>query len=187
MPISKISEKAFNKSRCVNLHPGNPPYLLRFAEIVPSKFTNLKSVNITKSLLRSINLQPITLKKEIDGFVFNRLQGALLREAYSLVDQEVISSNDIDLIVKKGLGLRWSVIGPFETIDLNTKGGIENHSKIMVPFYKRIFANKKKSNFEDKAIKQVIQERRKVLPLKNIDKRVFWRDKKIFKLLELLK
>ena len=139
IPISKISEKTINKSRCLNLHPGNPPYLLKFAEIVPSTYTSKKAVEETKSLLYSVNLHPIILKKEIDGFVFNRLQGALLKEAYSLINDDIVSARDIDLLVTNGLGLRWAVLGPFETIDLNTKGGIENHSKIMIPFYKNIF------------------------------------------------
>ena len=187
IPISKISEKIINKSRCLNLHPGNPPYLLKFAEIVPSTYTSKKALDQTKSLLKSIKLHPIILKKEIDGFVFNRLQGALLKEAYSLINDDIVSASDIDTLVTNGLGLRWAVLGPFETIDLNTKGGIENHSKIMIPFYKGIFSKNKKSNFETKSIKKVIIERRKLLPLENLSKRISWRDKTIFKLINLLK
>ena len=187
IPISKISENTINKHRCLNLHPGNPPYLLRFAEIVPSTFTSKKTLDQTKYLLKSVKLHPIILKKEIEGFVFNRLQGALLQEAYSLVNDDIISASDIDLLVKSGLGLRWSVLGPFETIDLNTKGGIENHSKIMIPFYKSMFSENKKSNFETKGIKKVILERRKILPLENLSKRISWRDKTIFKLINFLK
>ena len=187
LPISKISEKTINKDRCLNLHPGNPPYLLKFAEIVPSKFTSKKALDQTKCLLKSIKLHPILLKKEVDGFVFNRLQGALLKEAYSLINNDIVEANDIDLIVRKGLGLRWAVMGPFETIDLNTKGGIEKHSKIMIPFYKSMFSKKGKSNFEKKSIKKVIAERRKLLPLGKISARISWRDKKIFKLINLLK
>ena len=134
-----------------------------------------------------IKLHPIILKKEIDGFVFNRLQGALLQEAYSLVNEDIVSASDIDLLVTSGLGLRWAVLGPFETIDLNTKGGIENHSKIMIPFYKGMFSKNKKNNFEKKAIKRVILERRKILPLENLSKRISWRDRTIFKLINLLK
>jgi len=187
IPISKISEKTINKQRCLNLHPGNPPYLLRFAEIVPSTFTSKKTLDRTKSLLKSIKLHPIILKKEIDGFVFNRLQGALLQEAYSLVNEDIVSASDIDLLVTSGLGLRWAVLGPFETIDLNTKGGIENHSKIMIPFYKGMFSKNKNNSFGKKAIKRVILERRKILPLENLSKRISWRDRTIFKLINLLK
>ena len=187
IPVSKISEKTINKSRCLNLHPGNPPYLLKFAEIVPSTYTSKKAVEETKSLLYSVNLHPIILKKEIDGFVFNRLQGALLKEAYSLINDDIVSARDIDLLVTNGLGLRWAVLGPFETIDLNTKGGIENHSKIMIPFYKNIFSKSKNYNFETKSIKKVIIERRKLLPLENLSERISWRDKTISKLINLLK
>ncbi len=185
--ISKISKKTINKQRCLNLHPGNPPHLLRFAEIVPSIFTNKKTLDRTKSLLKSIKLHPIILKKEIDGFVFNRLQGALLQEAYSLVNEDIVSAHDIDLLVTSGLGLRWAVVGPFETIDLNTNGGIKNHSKIMIPFYKGMFSKNKKNNFKTKSLKRVILERRNILPLENLGKRISWRDRKLFKLINLLK
>ena len=187
IPISKICQNTINKQRCLNLHPVNQPYLLRFAEIVPSTITSKKALDLTKSLLKSIKLHPIILKKEIDGFVFNRLQGALLQEAYSLVNEDIVSASDIDLLVTSGLGLRWAVLGPFETIDLNTKGGIENHSKIMIPFYKGMFSKNKNNNFEKKAIKRVILERRKILPLENLSKRISWRDRTIFKLINLLK
>ena len=186
IPISQINVKTLNKERCLNLHPGNPPYLLRFAEIVPSKQTSRKAIGKTKSILKSIGLKPIILKKEIDGFVFNRLQGALLKEAYSLVNDNVVNASDIDSIMTIGLGLRWSVLGPFETIDLNTKGGIENHSQKMIPFYKKMF-EERNSNFEQRSIQKVISERRKLLPLEKIDSKISWRDKKLFKLLNLLK
>ena len=186
IPISQINVETLNKERCLNLHPGNPPYLLKFAEIVPSKQTSRKAIGKTRSILKSIGLRPILLKKEIDGFVFNRLQGALLKEAYSLINDNVANASDIDSIMTLGLGLRWSVLGPFETIDLNTKGGIENHSQKMVPFYKKMF-EKSTSNFEQASIQKVISERRKLLPLEKIDAKISWRDKKLFKLLNLLK
>ena len=186
IPISQINVKTLNKERCLNLHPGNPPYLLRFAEVVPSKDTSKKAINKTISILNSIKLKPIILKKEIDGFVFNRLQGALLREAYSLVDENIVNASDIDSIITKGLGLRWAVVGPFETIDLNTKGGIEKHNERMIPFYRKMFAGKK-ANFTKNSIKKVITERRKSLPLEQLDEKITWRDKKLFKLINLLK
>ena len=115
------------------------------------------------------------------------VSAASLALAYSLINDDIVSASDIDSLVTNGLGLRWAVLGPFETIDLNTKGGIENHSKIMIPFYKGIFSKSKKSNFETKSIKKVIIERRKLLPLENLSKRISWRDKTIFKLINLLK
>ncbi len=82
------------------------------------------------------------MHREVEGFVFNRLQGAVLREAYCLVRDGVIAPGDLDLIVTEGLGLRWSVIGPFETADLNTRGGIASHAAKMGPAYQRMGAER---------------------------------------------
>ncbi|WP_322786645.1 3-hydroxyacyl-CoA dehydrogenase family protein [Advenella kashmirensis] len=67
----------------------------------------------------AVNQKPVTVLREIDGFILNRLQGALLREAFRLVEQGYVSVQDLDTTVSNGLGLRWSFMGPFETIDLN--------------------------------------------------------------------
>ena len=66
----------------------------------------------------------VHVRKEVEGLLFNRLQGAVLREAYCLVRDGVATVEDIDEVVRSGLGLRWSFMGPFETVDLNTRGGV---------------------------------------------------------------
>src|SRR5438270_777748 len=78
---------------------------------------------------------PVSLNKEIPGFLLNRLQGALLGEAFRLVEQGYCSMEDIDRTVKDGLGLRWSFMGPFETIDLNAPGGIADYIRRYGPAY----------------------------------------------------
>jgi len=69
---------------------------------------------------------PILVKKEIEGFILNRLQAALLMEAWRLVKEDYCSVDDLDKTLKDGLGLRWSFMGPFETIDLNAPGGVRD-------------------------------------------------------------
>ncbi len=107
------------------MHPGNPPYLLPVVELVPAPFTDEAVVERAHALLAGAGLSPVRVRVELEGFVFNRLQGAMLREAYALVRDGVASVEDIDRIVKDGLGRRYSVVGPFETSDLNVRGGIE--------------------------------------------------------------
>ena len=87
-------------------------------------------------------MSPVLVKGEPEGFVFNRLQGALLREAYCLVRDGVISPADVDRVVKEGLGRRWAVFGPFETSHLNTRGGIRRHAELMGPAYERMGAER---------------------------------------------
>ena len=110
--------------------------------------------------------------------MFNRLQGALLNEAYSLVQDGVVSVSDIDTIVKDGLGLRWSVVGPFETVDLNTRGGIRKHAERMGGTYQQIGAERGTStSWEPTLIDLVESERREKLPLNMWEDRVRWRDR----------
>jgi 3-hydroxyacyl-CoA dehydrogenase len=78
--------------------------------------------------------------KEIEGFIVNRLQGALLAEAFRLVHEGYVTPEDLDKTVKDGLGLRWSFMGPFETIELNAPGGIPDYCARFTGFYKRLAA-----------------------------------------------
>ena len=85
---------------------------------------------------------PVTLAREVEGFVFNRLQGALLREAYCLVRDGVVTAEGVDRAVRDGLGRRWAVIGPFETAALNVRGGVEAHAARMGEAYARMGAER---------------------------------------------
>lgn len=184
MPASRFASDLPGRARILVVHPGNPPYLLRIAEVVPAPFTSEETVRRSMDFLTSANMQPILLHKEIDGFVFNRLQGAVLREAYSLVRDGVATVDDIDLIVRDGLGLRWSVLGPFETADLNTRGGIAAHAERMGPAYIRM-ANEPGRNdpWLHDLVSTVTSELRKLLPLEHWPDRVAKRDRALMSLL----
>jgi 3-hydroxyacyl-CoA dehydrogenase len=138
LTASAIAAGLPGAGRCLIAHPGNPPYLLPVVELVPSPLTQAGVVEAAEALLRSAGMQPIRLRKEIEGFVFNRLQGAVLREAYRLVRDDVVTPDDLDVVMRAGLGRRWSVLGPFETAELNTRGGLEAHASIMGPAYARM-------------------------------------------------
>jgi L-gulonate 3-dehydrogenase len=176
--ISEIAEHLPGRSRCLIIHPGNPPYLLPVAEVVPAPFTSAETVQRTQALLAATGMIPILVKKEIEGFVFNRLQGALLREAYCLVRDGVATVDDIDQIVRDGLGLRWSIIGPFETADLNTRGGIAAHAERLGPAYARMGAERGQNDpWTKELVANVVAQRRALLPLDQWGERVAWRDR----------
>jgi 3-hydroxyacyl-CoA dehydrogenase len=130
------------RERCLVVHPGNPPYLLPVAEIVPAPFTSSATVARAQSALARAGMVPVLVHGEPEGFVFNRLQGALLREAYCLVRDGVATAADIDRIVSSGLGRRWAVIGPFAVAQLNTRGGVRRHASVMGPAYERMGADR---------------------------------------------
>ncbi len=164
-------------------HPGNPPFLIRVVEIVPAPFTDAGTVQAATALLQSCGMEPVLVRKEVEGFVFNRLQGALLREAYCLVRDGVVSVEDVDQIVRDGLGLRWSVIGPFETADLNTQGGIAAHAEKMGPSYARMGAERGQHDpWTPDLVAKVTAERRARLPLERWAERVAWRDRRLMSL-----
>jgi L-gulonate 3-dehydrogenase len=165
------------RARCLVVHPANPPHLLPVVELVPAPFTDPAVVERTAALLRAAGMSPVHVRREVEGFVYNRLQGAVLREAYCLVRDGVISVDELDRVMREGLGRRWAVIGPFETVDLNTRGGIAQHAERMGPAYERMGAERGQHDPWDEAlVTEVTAQRRALLPLTDWDARVAWRD-----------
>lgn len=138
IPCSRWAATLKGRARCVVVHPGNPPYLLPIAEVVPAPFTNPTVVDTVTDIFTSVGMTPVVVEGEPEGFVFNRLQGALLREAYCLVRDGVVDPASVDLVVSLGLGRRWAIHGPFATAQLNTRGGIRRHADLMGPAYQRM-------------------------------------------------
>lgn len=124
---SRFSEKLKGRARCLVAHPVNPPHLVPIVELAPAPWTDPKIVEKAKRLYEKAGQVPITLRQEKAGFVLNRLQAVLLAEAFRLVGEGVASAEDVDKTIRDGLGLRWSFMGPFETIELNAPGGIPDY------------------------------------------------------------
>ncbi|KAI3556524.1 3-hydroxyacyl-CoA dehydrogenase [Colletotrichum abscissum] len=106
------------------VHPFNPPHIMPLIEIVPSPTTNPDEVRFAKKLFAELGSghRPVVIKKEVPGFVGNRLAFSLLREACSLVDQGVVSTEDVDTIMEASLGPRWAVQGIFKSYNMG--GGV---------------------------------------------------------------
>ena len=136
IPASLYASDVKGKYRCLVAHPINPPHLIPAVEIVPAPFTSEAITQAVKKIITSIDKEPLKLKKEIPGFVVNRLQGALLSEAFNLVKEGVSSAEDIDKAISEGLGLRWSFMGPFQTIHLNAPEGIAGYVKRYEKMYR---------------------------------------------------
>ncbi|MFO1150541.1 MAG: 3-hydroxyacyl-CoA dehydrogenase [Alsobacter sp.] len=179
LPASAFASNLPGRSRILVVHPGNPPTLLRIAEIVPAPFTDPACVGRTRALLEDCGMSTVVVRREVEGFVFNRLQGALLREAWALVADGVAEPDEIDRIVRNGLGLRWAAIGPFETSDLNTRGGIRAHAARMLPAYARMGEERgmTAAPWTPEVVDRVVADRRARLPLEGWAERVAWRDR----------
>jgi 3-hydroxyacyl-CoA dehydrogenase len=166
--------------RALVAHPGNPPHLIPVVELVPSPSTDPGIVDRVETTMRDAGMSPVRVRREIEGFIFNRLQGAVLREAYCLVRDGVASVDDVDRVVREGLGRRWSVIGPFETADLNTRGGIAEHARRLGPAYARMGAERGQDDpWTPELVQRVTEERRRLLPLEQWEERVAWRDRQL--------
>jgi L-gulonate 3-dehydrogenase len=135
---SRFTEKLPGRARCLVGHPVNPPHLVPLVELCGAPWTSPEAIERAKAIYREIGQVPVTINREINGFVLNRLQGALLAEAFRLVGEGYISAEDLDHTVKDGLGLRWSFLGPFETIELNAPGGIPDYCARYTGFYKEL-------------------------------------------------
>jgi L-gulonate 3-dehydrogenase len=178
IPSSAFAEPLRGRARCLVVHPGNPPYLLPIAEVVPAPFTDSEVTDRTVALLEAAEMSVVLVRAEVEGFIFNRLQGAVLREAWCLVRDGVATVEDIDRTMRDGLGRRWALIGPFEASDLNTRGGIAVHAGRMGPGYERMGAERGQHDpWTPELVERVTRERRAVLPLERWQERVRWRDR----------
>ena len=115
---SKIYSKCKNPSRTIVAHPFNPVYMLPGVEIVPGKKTKKKFLNKANKFYKSISMNPIMVKKELPGYLSDRLQEALWREALHIVNEGYASTKDLDRAIEDGPGMRWSLMGTFLTFHL---------------------------------------------------------------------
>ena len=183
IPISAIAEPLGGRARCLVAHPANPPYLLPIVEIVPAPWTSEKAIAAADDLLSGVGQVTVRLKKEIDGFVLNRLQGALLHEAFRLVEDGIATAEDVDRTVCHGLGLRWSFMGPFETIDLNAPGGIADYVDRLGPMYLRFAQERGAARpWGPELVARIEADRRESLPASALADRAAWRDRRLMAL-----
>lgn len=114
-------------ARCLVAHPVNPPHLVPVVELCPSPATAPRAMDEAEAIYRTAGQVPVRLTREIDGFVLNRLQAALVAEALRLVADGIVDVQGLDDTVRHGLGRRWAFMGPLETITLNAPGGAPDY------------------------------------------------------------
>ncbi len=124
---SRFTERLDGRERCLIAHPVNPPNVVPIVELCGAPWTSREIIKRAREIYESVGQVPIEVKKEIDGFILNRMQAVLLSEALRLVGAGYCTAEDLDKTIAHGLGLRWSFMGPFETIELNAPGGIADY------------------------------------------------------------
>lgn len=188
IPASAFTKDAPNRERFLISHPVNPPHLVPVVELVPAPWTAPDVVPRVRKALDAIGKVPVEVRREVDGFILNRLQGALLNEAWALYEEGLASIADIDATVSQGLGLRWAFMGPFETIDLNAPGGVSDYAERLALLYHGIALSRAKPRgWSPELIARVTEERRQALPLDDLPERSAWRDRRLMALVAHLR
>jgi len=182
IPTSAFTETLKGRARCIVAHPVNPPYLVPLVELSPAPWTSDETVRRARQLHESVGQVPILVKKEVQGFILNRLQAALVCEAMRLWEDGYASAEDIDKTVRDGLGLRWSFMGPFETIDLNAPGGVTDYAARYGELLYEINRAQIARPWTADTIRKLEAERRSVQPASGLGARQVWRDRRLMAL-----
>ena len=127
LSINKLAEAVAGPERFLGMHWFNPPTLIPLIEIIRNDKTSDEAAQAIRDLAVSVDKKPAVVKKDVPGFAANRIQLAVMREALALVDDGVMEPEDVDAVMKYGLGFRWAVLGPLETADF---GGIDTFEHI---------------------------------------------------------
>jgi L-gulonate 3-dehydrogenase len=183
LPTSTFTQALAGRARCLVAHPVNPPHLVPLVELSGAPWTATDTIERGHAVMTDVGQVPIIVRREIDGFILNRLQGALLSEAMRLIGEGYVSAEDLDKTVRDGLGLRWSFMGPLETIELNAPGGVADYCERYSGLYRRIAADPARPDVWQGACAQRVATALGPSPTPSQrEARTRWRDRRLLEL-----
>ena len=183
-----IYSKCKYPERALIGHPFNPVYLLPAVEIVPGKKTSKKFINQAKKFYQSISMNPIMVKKELSGYLSDRLQEALWREGLHIINEGYATTKDLDRAIEDGPGLRWSLMGTFLTFHLaGGKSGMKHMLEQFGPALKLPWTKLKAPNLSRKLINRLVEGTKKQSKGKTVEKISNIRDEYLVELQKLRK
>ncbi|XP_039599939.1 lambda-crystallin homolog [Polypterus senegalus] len=155
---TNVFSKVKNRKRCIVSHPVNPPYYVKLVELVPHPETDSTVVDVTYNMMKEVGQSPVRLRREIDGFALNRIQYAVIAEAWRLVKDGILSVQDVDAVMSEGLGMRYAFVGPMETVHLNAEG-LQQYFQQYGEGIKRVLSSfGPVPDFSDEELKKIDQE-----------------------------
>ena len=185
IPPSSFTEHVAGRHRCLVAHPINPPFVTPLVEVCPAPWTGAAAIDRACALMRAVGQAPVRMRREVQGFIANRMQAALIGAALRMVRDGIASAEDVDVAIRDGIGLRWSFMGPLETIDLNAPGGIADYLRRYGPLYEAIEREHAEAALawtDADLLHRLDEARRARLPLAGLAERSAWRDRRLMAL-----
>lgn len=180
LPGSDFLTDIAGPGRALVAHPVNPPSLIPLVELCGTTLTDPETVEATRRFMDTLGMKPVVLKREIDGFLLNRLQYTLVAEALHLVGEGYCAAEDIDRVMTEGLALRWLSIGPFATAHLNASDGFAGFVAQLGPMMRRMGLSARTDyEWDDALVAQIHEDLAERMPVSRIADWQRWRDGRI--------
>jgi len=141
LDMTKIAEGLPGASRCIVAHPVNPPHVVPVVEVLGGAHTDPLVVRKAVRFLERVGQTPVLLRRYVPGFLLNRMQAALVREAVHLVKEGIATPEGVDSVIRNGLGLRWALMGPFGVANTNADGGLREYFARYGPSFEMLCAD----------------------------------------------
>jgi 3-hydroxyacyl-CoA dehydrogenase len=188
LPGSDMFRDIPGRHRCLVAHPVNPPYLIPLVELCPTPWTDAAVLTRCRDMMQKIGQRPVTLRREIRGFLLNRLQFALVGECMHLVGEGYCSVEDIDAVLTAGLARRWSFIGPFEVAHLNATEGFKGFMTGLGPMVRSVSGDVQPDYpWDDALVARIHEELARRTPVAEIPQRQAWRDRQLMQIVQRLR
>jgi len=166
--------------RCIVAHPVNPPHVVPVVEVLGGTETSEAVVARTMAWQRAVGQVPVRLNHYVPGFLLNRMQAALVREALDLVARGVASADDVDAVIRDGLGLRWAFLGPYGTADTNADAGARDYFARYGSSYQALWADLRTDvHFDEALLDRIDRETEPMTRGRTAAERRAWRDRAV--------
>jgi len=176
---STISDHLKHKDHFIVAHPVNPPYYVPLVELVPAPWTLPEVVTRTRAIMTEIGQSPVTVAKELKGFILNRIQYAIINECWRLIRDGYINVADVDTVMSEGLGMRYAFLGPLETAHLNAEGMQSYIERYGDMIYDISTDSGPVPRLEGPTADTVVKQLEEKVPIDQLQKRREWRDKSL--------